>query len=392
MRLEVGTSENAVADESNDCRLRREFSDLWPLGRGPDRLSRLAAIWLRELPIHWIGVQGKEVEAPLLRTSIEERRLEPGRLSEGGSPSPAIHSEEWDQARLEEIFAEGMPIVLGRVRLERGAAESERGKELLGLTEWLYRKSEEWESELLAAKLESLAEFSAGAGHEINNPLATITGRVQLLLMKEQDPGRRQMLEIIGGQALRIRDMIGDVMLFARPPEGISERIVLREWIPTMLPRFEEQAVKQKTELQLEISEGIELWGDRTQAAVALGALLQNSLNALGKGGAIRIRAEGLKEGDRIFPGVRICVEDDGPGLTALEREHLFDPFFSGRQAGRGLGFGLTKAWRIVTRHGGEIRVEERHPKGLRMLIDWPARPDELKDSGEEAGSESPVV
>ena len=69
-----------------------------------------------------------------------------------------------------------------------------------------------------AAKLEALAEFAAGAGHEINNPLATIIGRAQLLLKDERDPQRRQMLLAIGAQAYRIRDMIGDAMLFGRPP------------------------------------------------------------------------------------------------------------------------------------------------------------------------------
>lgn len=67
------------------------------------------------------------------------------------------------------------------------------------------------------SKLEALGEFAAGAGHEINNPVATIAGRAQLLLASEVDSERRHALEIIGGQALRIRDMIGDVMLFARP-------------------------------------------------------------------------------------------------------------------------------------------------------------------------------
>ena len=67
-------------------------------------------------------------------------------------------------------------------------------------------------------KLEALAEFAAGAGHEINNPLATIIGRAQLLLKDERDPQRRQMLLSIGAQAYRIRDMIGDTMLFGRPP------------------------------------------------------------------------------------------------------------------------------------------------------------------------------
>src|SRR5258708_12572049 len=71
---------------------------------------------------------------------------------------------------------------------------------------------------LTELKLRALAEFAAGAGHEINNPVATIVGYAQQLLAGETDPDRRHALATIGAQAYRIRDMIGDIMLFARPP------------------------------------------------------------------------------------------------------------------------------------------------------------------------------
>ena len=82
---------------------------------------------------------------------------------------------------------------------------------------------------LEAAKAEALAEFAAGAGHEINNPLATIAGRVQILLRDETDANRRQDLATIGAQALRVRDMIGDLMLFGRPPAPRPERLLLND-------------------------------------------------------------------------------------------------------------------------------------------------------------------
>src|SRR5688572_22062713 len=68
-------------------------------------------------------------------------------------------------------------------------------------------------------KLEALAEFAAGAGHEMNNPLAVICGRAQLLLDGERDPRRRRELAIIHTQAMRVYEMIADLMLFARPPQ-----------------------------------------------------------------------------------------------------------------------------------------------------------------------------
>ena len=87
----------------------------------------------------------------------------------------------------------------------------------------------------LQAKLEALAEFAAGAGHEINNPVATIVGRAELLLKGETNPERRQALLTIGAQALRIRDMIGDLMLFARPPKPELQSLNLVEVLCQLL-------------------------------------------------------------------------------------------------------------------------------------------------------------
>ena len=71
---------------------------------------------------------------------------------------------------------------------------------------------------------------------------------------------------------------------------------------------------------------------------------------------------------------VQIAVSDHGPGISAETRRHLFDPFFSGREAGRGLGFGLSKCWRIVTLHGGRIDVESEPGCGARFTISIPKR------------------
>ncbi|MFG0239980.1 MAG: histidine kinase dimerization/phospho-acceptor domain-containing protein, partial [Gimesia chilikensis] len=92
-----------------------------------------------------------------------------------------------------------------------------------------------------ADKLEAMAEFAAGAGHEINNPVATIVGRVQMLLKSETDPERRQALSTIGGQAYRVRDMIGDAMLFARPPAPRPETLSLSQTIEDVLKSLQEE-------------------------------------------------------------------------------------------------------------------------------------------------------
>ncbi|SFH86867.1 sensor histidine kinase [Planctomicrobium piriforme] len=212
-----------------------------------------------------------------------------------------------------------------------------------------------FERELRRQKLSSLAEYAAGAGHEINNPLGSIIGRSSLLLKEERDPERRRMIETIGAQAYRIRDMIGDTMLFARPPTARFTKVDLPSLIQEVVSRLQHRLSEQQIGYTFDGPSELALLADPQQLAIVFSELLLNSLNALADGGLIRIRCFAETRGDE--PGVGIIASDDGPGLNDEQREHCFDPFYSGRQAGRGLGFGLSKCWRIVEQHGGVMEL-----------------------------------
>ena len=223
---------------------------------------------------------------------------------------------------------------------------------------------------LWQAKLEALAEFAAGAGHEINNPLAVIINRTQRLLEDETDPQRRRELAAIGAQAYRIRDMIGDVMLFGRPPEPAPQACGLVDAVRETIDKLADGFTETETTVELKLEDCPPLRADPVQLKVVLSNLLQNAAHAAGEGGRITVTATSVLEGDARF--VRLCVVDDGPGLTDVDREHLFDPFYSGRQAGRGLGFGLSKCWRIVDAHGGRIEVPNAGRDGFVIAVYWP--------------------
>ncbi len=269
-----------------------------------------------------------------------------------------------------------------------------------------------FQAALEAEKLASLAEFAAGAGHEINNPLTVIAGRAQMLLQSETHPQRRRDLATIHAQAMRVYEMIADMRLFARPPKPQLEPIELAAVIQRAVESLQEQADQQQTQIVSRLpDEPLTVQADPTQLVVALRALLQNSLEALGHGGQVEIaaavvppdrdRTGRLTDGPSASPEqhaaspedharpvvppaaaigsggtprqVEIIVADNGPGITPEERRHIFDPFFSARQAGRGLGMGLSKCWRIVTNHGGSIAVESQPGQGATFRIRLPA-------------------
>jgi len=226
---------------------------------------------------------------------------------------------------------------------------------------------------LEAEKLAALAEFAAGAGHELNNPLAVIAGRAQLLLRGETDPERRRELALINAQALRVTEMIADLRLFAACPElerqPVDFAALVREVVEALRPTADEQETALLfTSFDSEVT-AQRVMGDPVQLVVAVRALCQNALEALASRGRIEVTLT-VVDGE-----AQLRVADDGPGITPQQRPHIFEPFYSARQAGRGVGMGLSKCWRIVTEHGGRIDVECRVGCGATFTICLPLAP-----------------
>src|SRR5258708_15229325 len=153
--------------------------------------------------------------------------------------------------------------------------------------------SADFDRQLADLKLRALAEFAAGAGHEINNPVATIVGYAQQLLTGETDPDRRHALATIGAQAYRIRDMIGDVMLFGRPPAPNPEPLDLSAILRELVEKFSGQAREASLRLHIEIEAGakVPIFADPVQLRIVISSLLRNCFEALTPGGTIGVEA-----------------------------------------------------------------------------------------------------
>nr|WP_303652704.1 ATP-binding protein [Paludisphaera mucosa] len=229
-----------------------------------------------------------------------------------------------------------------------------------------------------AAKLDALAEFAAGAGHELNNPLAVIVGRAQLLMAQAATPEAARSLAIILSQAQRTHRILRDLMFVARPSEPRPRLCRPADVLQACLAEFQAECAARGIRLTGEFEEaGQQLWTDPEGLRHVAEVLIRNAIQAgagpAAGGGTIRVRA------DRQGRELRVRVADSGKGVGDAEAAHLFDPFFCGRQAGRGLGLGLSRAARFVERAGGSLTWDSTPGQGsvFQVKLPWNRPPEE---------------
>ncbi|HMP60507.1 MAG TPA: HAMP domain-containing sensor histidine kinase, partial [Gemmatales bacterium] len=226
------------------------------------------------------------------------------------------------------------------------------------------------EAERRSERLAALAEFAAGASHEINNPLAVISAQAQHLLRDEESPERVAGLRRIVAQCQRIHRVLRDVMLYARPPQPQAQAIRLEQVTKDVVRKLAELARERGVTLELGPGLRQRLLADAELIDLALTCLVQNGIEAAPKSGWVRISAAEPAEGL-----IAITVADSGSGLAPALLESCFDPLFSGRQAGRGLGMGLSKVWRIAQLHDGTIHVRSEPGQPTEFVLTLPLRP-----------------
>jgi signal transduction histidine kinase len=227
------------------------------------------------------------------------------------------------------------------------------------------------EEQIHEAKLAALAELAAGAGHEINNPLAIISGIAQRLFRTEPDVERGESLQKIIGQTQRIAGILRDLMQFARPPQPNPQRVNAAETATAVRNNLQSLANDKKVRLELgAVPPDAYVRCDSTQLQHALVAIVRNGIEAAGAAGPdgwVRLRCEANDD-----ETVSFVIEDSGPGLSASALAHAFDPFYCGRSAGRGRGLGLPTAWKFAKQNGGDLRYTPTANEPTRFVLSVP--------------------
>jgi signal transduction histidine kinase len=297
-------------------------------------------------------------------------------------------------------------------RAWRALEQHGSGAVLLAENDTLHRALEaqvQGEAERLQVlKLGAVAELAAGAGHEINNPLAVISGQAQYLLKKlriddcglriaeekekEEPPAAgagseirnsqsaiRNSLEAIIGQTKRIHSLLRDLMLYARPPAPTPAWVDLPALLGETAAAHLDLASQRQVRVEVRaVPERLAVRADREQLRHALSCLLRNAIEAAATSSAPETQAWARLVLDRpegVNGLIEVAVEDSGSGPTAEQVPSLFDPFYSGRTAGRGRGLGLPIAWRLVQQQGGDLRLDPPAPgRPTRFVVTLPGK------------------
>ena len=231
---------------------------------------------------------------------------------------------------------------------------------------------------LQAEKLASIGRLTAGAFHELLNPLNIIAGYIQFLIMdKNVDARTKKYLNIMKEQSDRIARIVKDLLQFSRYPSKQKKgKVKINELIEKVLSllayemRFDKIKIKKQLDYTLP-----PITGDEEKISQVFYNLISNARDAMPGGGMLKISTSLLTnqtEDPINSKFIEIKFLDTGQGIPAENLDKIFDPFFTTKDTGRGTGLGLSITYGIIQEHGGKIKVKSRVNEGTEFTIALP--------------------
>jgi signal transduction histidine kinase len=279
------------------------------------------------------------------------------------------------------VFGALAGVLIDRIRRERErhrrtAAELARAYGQLQAT---------FERLRLEDRMAALGALSVGMAHEIRNPLASISGAMEILdgAVPAGDE-RREFVGILRKEIARLDDLVGRQLDLARTGPGELEPCDLTGIARDVTDLARKQAASQGVAIDLDASaETPTVRADGARIRQAVLNLVVNAIQAMPDGGELTVRVAALGE------GASVAVEDRGPGVRDEHRDRLFEPFFTTKPDGTGLGLAI--AWQIARQHGGDLTCENRSGGGARFTLRLPPSPPADRLRGESPAPGGPV-
>ena len=221
------------------------------------------------------------------------------------------------------------------------------------------------ESQLIRSeKLAALGQLAAGIAHEIRNPLTSIN--ILIHSLRERLPSensQQEDLKVIEEEIHRMNEIVDQFLRFAKPASPLLEKTdvlsIFEETLQLLRPQIEKQRIVVEKEFQA--LPMIQM--DPEQMKQAMLNLLLNAIQAMPEGGQLTMKGQNSKDGQWIH----LSIEDSGMGISPEDIDKLFDPFFSTKE--RGIGLGLSITHRIIDQHHGKIEVENAPEKGTIFTV-----------------------
>lgn len=215
-----------------------------------------------------------------------------------------------------------------------------------------------------------LGEMATGLAHEIKNPLGSIKGAVQVLKGENDDGSQKDMLEVIGDEVGRLDAVLTRFLKFARPFAIHLQPLNINQAVEKTSRMFRTQFSSRGIHVEMELEPDLPIIRADSEALhQVIVNLMLNAAEAMPTGGTIRL---GTRRGSLLTPAghldaIALFVEDTGHGIPEEDIDRIFQPFFTTR--GRGIGLGLSICQRVVESHSGEIRVSSRPGEGSRFEV-----------------------
>ncbi len=248
--------------------------------------------------------------------------------------------------------------------------------------------SEQNEAQLKAQYAE-IAVLAGQLAHEIKNPLSTISMNMELLKedlaeIQETPQTRRaqERIDRVRRECERLQGLLNDFLSFARAKAGRMEAVDMNRLLEELLQFFEPQAESASVEvIQLLDPFVPAVLMDREQMRASVLNLLLNAIQAMPEGGRISVRTR------RVGQNLVLDLIDTGSGMDEKTADQIFDPFFSTKRGGSGLGLPTTR--KIIETHGGTIRVQSEVGRGTQFTIELPPAPEgpKLLEQRKESGA-----